>query len=100
MIATLTVVCSGRDNAGAPTHEETVIANLALDEQVGIVLLPTAQQRGNAAATRPRAFGEDLVCLLCDDKVRVGKHLHRLRRTIMRASAAGISRVPLHVLRA
>ncbi len=96
MIATLTVVCSGGERAGAPTHDETVVADLGVDEFVGVVLLPTAQQRGKPSAGRPHAFGKHLVCGLCGDKVPVGKSL---RGKILRAHRGGVLRAPLQALR-
>lgn len=45
MIAKPTVVCASRDNAGRPTHEETVVADFGIDEVVRVVMMPTAQQR-------------------------------------------------------
>lgn len=101
MIATLTVFCVGPDRSGQPTHDRTVVADLGVDAQVGIVLLPSAQQRGNPRAGRPRAFGADLECLVCGDKVRVGKPPYpRLRALVGEAHAAGVSDAPLQALRA
>jgi hypothetical protein len=101
MRARLTVYCRGRDREGKPTHARTVVADLGIDEQVGTVLMPTAQQRGNPQAGRPRAVDQDLKCLLCGDAVRVGKPPHkRLRRLILRAQAAEVREMPLQALRA
>lgn len=58
--AKLTVFCCGRDRGNQPTHNRTLVADLGIDDQVGIVLLPTAQQRGNPEAGRSHAFGDDL----------------------------------------
>ncbi len=74
MIPELTVFCVGRDNAGAPTHDRFGVAPLALDPQVGIVLRPTAQQRGNPQSAAPRRLtqaGDSFACLVCGDRVRV-----------------------------
>jgi hypothetical protein len=98
----LTVTCSGRDRAGQPTHERTVVADLGVDRAFGIVLMPTAQQRGNPQAGRPHAFADDdLRCWLCGDAVRVGRPPHkRLRLLIARANSAGVHEIPLQALRA
>ncbi len=98
MTARVTVTCSGRDRAGQPTHERTVIADLGMDSTVGIVLMPTAQQRGNPQAGRPHAFGGDLRCWLCGDAVRIA--LRRLRLRMAKANGAGLYELPLHLLRA
>jgi hypothetical protein len=99
--ATLTVFCCGRDREGKPTHDRTVVADLGIDDYVGIVLLPTAQQRGDPKAGRPHAFGDDLKCLKCGDAVRTGRPPHqRLRMLIMRLHALGLREVPLQALRA
>jgi hypothetical protein len=99
MTGHLTVVCSGRDRHGQPTHDRTVVANLGVEDTVGIVLMPTAQQRGNPQAGRPRALGADLDCLVCGDRVRVGKPPHRrLRWQIAQCQAAGVHEIPLHLL--
>ncbi len=100
MIPELTVFCVGRDNAGAPTHDRFSVAPLALDPQVGIVLRPTAQQRGNPQAAAPRRLskaGDPFVCLVCNDRVRVQEK--RLRLLIRRLTAAGVSEVSLQALR-
>ncbi len=96
----LTIYCHGRDRQGNPTHDRTEVAHLRIDAQVGVVMLPTAQQRGDTSAGRPHAIADDLECLLCGDKVRVGRGLKRLRMLVMRLSAAGVSEAPLQALRA
>jgi hypothetical protein len=101
MITELTITCVGRDREGRPTHEHTVVAHLGLDEQAGVVLMPTTQQRGNPQAGRPRAFGLDLDCLVCGDRARVGKPPHRrLRRVMRQCQATGIRELPLQALHA
>ncbi len=103
MTARLTVTCSGRDREGQPTHDRIVVADLAIDDAAGIVLMPTAQQRGNPKAGRPHAFDEDLECPRCGptSRVPVGKppHNKRLRRWMRCANSAGVHQVPLHLLR-
>lgn len=100
ILARLTVYCCGRDREGEPTHERTIVADLGIDEQIGIVLMPTAQQRGNPKAGRPRAFGELLDCLLCGFRVPVGKRPHKgLRRVMMRCRDAGLPELSLVALR-
>lgn len=100
IITELTVTCSGVDRAGAPTHDRTVVADLAIDDHVGIVLMPTAQQRGNPEAGRPRPFGELLDCQLCGYSAPIGKRPHkRLRRVMMRCRDAGVSELPLRAMR-
>jgi hypothetical protein len=100
MTARLTVTCAGRDREGRPTHAREVVADLGIDDAVGVVLMPSAQQRGNPEAGPPRAFGDDLSCRVCGDAVRVGRAQRRgLRRVMMKANAAGIHELPLHLLR-
>ncbi len=100
--ARLTVTCAGPDRAGLPTHERTVVADLGVDSTVGVVLMPTAQQRGNPQAGRPHAFADDdLRCWLCGDAVRVGRPPHRgLRLRMAKANSAGVHEMPLQALRA
>jgi hypothetical protein len=100
MLARLTVYCRGRDREGGPTHDRTVVADLGIDEQVGIVLMPTAQQRGNPEAGRPRAFGELLDCPLCDFCVPAGKRPHKgLRRVMVQCRDAGLRELSLYGVR-
>ena len=101
MTARLTVTCSGRDRAGQPTHDRFVIADLGIDSEVGIVLMPTAQQRGNPQAGRPHVLRDDLRCRVCGDAVRIGKPPFKRLRLLMRKwNAAGVHEAPLHLLRA
>ncbi len=100
MVAELRVFCVGRDNSGSPTHDRFGVADLALDPVVGLVLKPSAQQRGNPRAGSPHKLskgGGPFVCLICGDEVRVAEK--RLRLLINRLSAAGESEVPLQALR-
>ncbi len=101
VIARLTVTCSGRDNAGLPTHDRQVLFDFGLDEQLGVVLMPTAQQRRDPQATRPRFLGTDIRCWMCGDEARVGKPPHKgLRKVILRATDAGQSEISVQLLRA
>ncbi len=90
MIARLTVTCCGRDNFGEPTHDRQVLFDFGLDEQLGVVLMPTAQQRRDPHATRPRFLGSDIQCWKCGDKARVGNPPHKgLRKAMLQARDAG-----------
>lgn len=90
IITELTVTCSGVDRAGAPTHDRTVVADLAIDDHVGI----------DPEAGRPRPSGELLDCQLCGYSAPIGKRPHkRLRRVMMRCRDAGVSELPLRAMR-
>jgi hypothetical protein len=100
IIAELTLTCSGLDRTGNPTHGRTVIAALAIDDHLGIVLKPTAQQRGNPQAGRPRPFGELLGCQICGFRVPAGRPPHKgLRRVMMKYRDARVPELSLHDLR-
>lgn len=97
--ARLTVFCVGRDKTGHDTHDRTVVADLGVDNLVGVVILPTAQQRGAPTAGAPHRFGRNLTCRRCGDSVPVGRGLRRLKRQILDAHAAGAPEVPLWMLK-
>ncbi len=100
MIGTMTIFCVGRDRAGQPTHDRTVVADLGIDVSAGLVLMPTAQQRGDLGAGRPKPMKQDLTCGICGDAVRVGKWPYRgLWTRVQMAREAGLTELPLQALR-